>query len=191
LKRTPSVAALCCLALLACPALDADTNSIQVEGPDLPPAVGSAVIEINSRSTFLRINAEITAKDAKPIDLAQLGLKTGDWIQLDVLGEFCYSDGEMPEDVKVMNGVFSSSARLLPADQLNRVVGAVDVSQEVGTPPTMYGNYATDIPQDFAIAATKIQIPAGARYLFVAPPDIFYSDNVDPDGNFALRITVL
>jgi hypothetical protein len=190
LKRL-SITTLYCLALLARPALAADTDSLQVEGPDLLPPVASTVIGINSRSTFLRINAEITAKDAKAIDLAKLGLKTGDWLRLEVLGEFSYSDGEMPEDVKVMNGVFSSTARLLPADQLNRVVGAVDVGPEIATPPTMYGDYATDVAQDFPIASTRIQIPAGARFLFVAPPDIFYSDNVDTDGNFALRITVL
>ena len=190
MKRALSIAALSCLAL-ACPALSADGNSLQVEGPDLPPAVRSTVIGINSRATFLRINAEITAKDAQPIDLAKLGQKTGDWIRLEVLGEFSYSDGEMPDEIRFMNGVFSSTNKLLPSDQFNRVPGAVDAGVDIGTGPTMFGQFPTDIPEDFAVAATKIQIPAGARFLFVAAPDIFYSDNVDPDGNYALRITVL
>ena len=90
-----------------------------------------------------------------------------------------------------MIGVFSSNTTLLPADWLKRVEGAIDAGAEIATPPTMVGSRETDIAQDFPIASLKIRIPAGARYLFVAAPDIFYSDNEDPDADYAVRITRL
>jgi hypothetical protein len=89
-----------------------------------------------------------------------------------------------------MIAVFSSSATLLPADRLNRVAGAIDAGTDVATAPTLSGARATDIAQDFSIGRDNIRIPAGARYLFVAAPDIFYSDNADPDADFALRIAL-
>jgi len=183
LKRALFVTALCCFAP-ACPAQD-------VERPDLPQAVGSAVISVDVRATFLRTQSETVAKDSPAIDLAKLGLKAGDLIQLEVLGEFSWSQGELPEDTTLMIGIFSSSATLLPANQLNRVAGALDVGPEAPTGFTLFGGFATDIPQDFLIGSSKVRIPAGARFLFVAAPDVFYSDNADPDGNYALRITVL
>jgi hypothetical protein len=47
----------------------------------------------------------------------------------------------------------------------------------------------TDIPEDFFVQNTTVQIPAGARFLFVAVPDPFYGDNVDADGDFAIKIS--
>ena len=49
----------------------------------------------------------------------------------------------------------------------------------------------TDIPEDFRIANTVVQVPVGATYLFVAAHDIYYSDNSDPDGDYGVRITPL
>ena len=91
-----------------------------------------------------------------------------------------------PDEVKAMIGVFSSSATLLPTDQLNRVPGAIDAGVDIVTA----GSRDTDIAQDFAIGSLKIRIPAGAKYLFVAAPDNFSSDNADPDADYAVRIAL-
>ena len=89
-----------------------------------------------------------------------------------------------------MIGVFSSSPTLLATDKLNRVAGAIDAGVDTVTGPTYSGNRDTDIPQDFSIRSLKIRIPEGARYLFVAAPDNFYSDNADPDADYAVRIAL-
>ena len=48
----------------------------------------------------------------------------------------------------------------------------------------------TDIPYDFGITNTFLQpFLFGANYLFVAAHDIYYRDNSDPNGDFAVRIT--
>jgi hypothetical protein len=161
---------------------------VEKDAASAPAAL--AVIGIDARCTFLRTNGE-AAPPSWPINLANLGLKAGDLIQLDALGDFSYSRGETPDDVKAMIGVFSSSATLLPADWLKRVEGAIDAGAETVTGKTMVGERDTDIAQDFPIASLKVRIPARARYLFVAAPDIFYGDNVDPDADFAVRIARL
>lgn len=63
----------------------------------------------------------------------------------------------------------------------------------VYTLPTYFGSLQTDIPQDFGISNNSVseitvEIPAGAEFLFIAAPDIVYSDNDDPNGDFAVRI---
>jgi hypothetical protein len=90
-----------------------------------------------------------------------------------------------------MIGVFSSSNVLWAQNVLNRVPGAIDAGIPVVTWNTLYGNLSTDIPQDFRIANTIVQVPIGANYLFVAAEDIYYSDNSDPDGDYGVRITPL
>jgi len=107
-----------------------------------------------------------------------------------VLGDFSFSSGELRDEAKQLIAVFSSSATLLPADKLNRVAGAIDAGTDVETGPTLSRARDTDIAQDFSVARDNVRIPAGAKYLFVAAPDIFYSDNSDPDADFALRISL-
>ena len=53
------------------------------------------------------------------------------------------------------------------------------------TGPTLFGQIATDIPEDFVLDGASLRVPNGARYLFVAVPDIFYGDNSDPNGDLA------
>jgi hypothetical protein len=83
-------------------------------------------------------------------------------------------------------GVFSASTTLLGPTLLNRVPGAIDAGQDHPTIPTCPGNLPTDIPQDFSVNPTSVDvvIPAGAAYLFLATRDCLYRDNTDPDGDF-------
>ncbi len=184
------VSTLICVGLLCGQSRAAETFDVERDPAAARPAVGPAVIGIDARCTFLRTNDE-NALPSWPINLANLGLKPGDLIQLDVMGSFSFASGQQPDEVRQTIGVFSSSATLLSGDRLNRVAGAIDAGTEAVTEPTLYGRRDTDIAQDFPIASTKVRIPAGARFLFVAAQDIFYSDNADPDGNYAVRITVL
>ena len=183
------VPALVCIAVLVGPTRGAETFNVEKDAAALPKPVGASVIGIDARSTFLRTSGENTSP-SWPINLANLGLKAGDLIRLDVLGDFSYASGELRDEVTQLIAVFSSSATLLPADRLNRVAGAIDAGTDVATGPTLSGARDTDIAQDFSIGRDNIRIPAGAKYLFVAAPDIFYSDNADPDADFALRISL-
>src|SRR5687767_10369757 len=181
------VPALVCVASLVGTARGAEPFDVEKDAAALPPAV--SLIGIDARCTFLRTNNEAAAP-SWPINLAHLGLKAGDLIRLDALGDFSYSGGQMPDEVKAMIGIFSSSATLLPTDKLNRVAGAIDAGVDTVTGRTYSGHRDTDIPQDFAIGSLKIRIPEGAKYLFVAAPDNFSSDNADPDADYAVRIAL-
>jgi hypothetical protein len=183
------VPALFCVALLGSQVRGAEPFDVEKGAVSAAAPTGASIVGIDARCTFLRTNGE-NACPSWPINLANLGLKAGDLIRLDVLGNFSYSAGELPDEVKQMIGVFSSSATLLPADWQKRVDGAIDAGTDTPTAPTLVGGRDTDIAQDFFISSLKIRIPAGARYLFIAAPDIFYSDNTDPDANYAVRIAV-
>jgi hypothetical protein len=183
------VAALASLALLFGPALATESFDVEKDSTSLPQPVGASVIGIDARCSFLRTNGE-NACASWPINLANLGLKPGDRIRLDALGDYSLAAGQLPEETREMIGVFSSSATLLPGDKLNRVAGAIDAGTDVVTAPTWHGRRDTDITPDFAIGSIKIRIPAGARYLFVAAPDIFSSDNTDPDADYAVRVAL-
>jgi hypothetical protein len=88
-----------------------------------------------------------------------------------------------------MIGVFSSGTTLLAPDVFHRVPGAMDAGLSMTSWNTLFGNMSTDIPEDFRVASTIVQVPFGASHLFIAAHDIYYSDNSDPDGDFGVRIT--
>ena len=46
-------------------------------------------------------------------------------------------------------------------------------------------------PVTFRSEVNFVEVPAGARFLFVSPADSFFSDNADPDGDFGIGITVV
>jgi hypothetical protein len=64
------------------------------------------------------------------------------------------------------------------------------------TPVTFYGHESTDIPQDFQVAdifgqnqtSVTVQVPAGAKFLFVSAIDSFYGDN-PPVSGYGVNIT--
>ena len=166
---------------------------------------GASTISIDPSRTFL-----LTAGDpwdggapvpgSLPIHLADYGIAPGDVVLLEQLGDYYngaegYHGNEASLDtLTAMIGIFSSTDALLAPDLLNRVPGALDAGQYIVTMNTLYGGAGnagvpTDIPYDFGIGANIFQVPNGAAYLFVAAHDVYYSDNSDPDSDFALRMT--
>lgn len=153
--------------------------------------VHAITIGINPSLTFLRTSRD-PAGPSIPIELASLGLSAGDIIRLEQLGDFApHGTGPADDTATSMIGVFSASATLLGSSTLNRVQDALDAGVDVVTVPTSFGGVTTDIPEDFLITDIIIQIPLMATHLFVAPHDSFYGDNTDPDGDYAVRITVV
>jgi hypothetical protein len=168
-------------------------------------SAGAATISIDPTRTFL-----MTAGDpwdgigsvfgSRPIRLADYGIAPGDVVLLEQLGDYYngsegYSGNVASLDtLTAMIGIFSSTDELLASNLLNRVPGALDAGQYIGTMNTLYGGAGnagvpTDIPFDFGIGANIFKIPNEAAYLFGAAHDVYYSDKSDPDADFALRIT--
>lgn len=165
-------------------------------------AQDSLTIQVRPTKTYLRTNADPDSADAIPINLASLGIKEGDTIKLEQLGTFTFYKGcptctppnpSLPENAVDMVGVFSRNSSLLPSGQLNRVLGAIPVGMNpVFTGPTLMGNLPTDIVEDFQIPAAssplRIEVPSGAKFLFVAAQDSYYGDNADSNNDFAVRL---
>ena len=156
-------------------------------------------IPLNSQATYLLTFSDPDALSAPPIDLSLLGLHAGDMITLQVTGDFSYCRycPDLVNEIAPYQaaGVFSSTAELRSADQLNRVPGAIaSDGLPITTWNTYYGSLSTDIPQDFQIgvagrsSATVLTIPPGANFLFAAVVDSFYGDNGDLNGDLALTI---
>jgi len=162
----------------------------------------AVTISIDPVRTFLFTNNDPWSGNGSvpgsiPIALGGLGISGGEFIQLQQLGSYYdgtygYGPGVNLSSLATsteMIGVFSSNDVLLAPNILNRVPGAIDAGIPVGTWNTLFGNMSTDIPQDFRIANTIVQVPLGANYLFVAAEDIYYSDNSNPNGNYGVSIT--
>jgi hypothetical protein len=162
----------------------------------------ATTISIDPLRTFLFTNNDPDSGHGSvpysiPIALGDLGISGGEFIQLERLGAFydgTYGYGAGINTLSLqtsteMIGVFSSNNALMAPNVLNRVPGALDAGIPLVTWNTLYGNLSTDIPQDFRIANTIVQVPLGANYLFVAAQDIYYSDNSDPDRDYGVRIT--
>ena len=93
-----------------------------------------------------------------------------------------------PDTDTAMVGIFSASDVLLGQNTLNRVQDAIDAGADHVTLPTYPGSDPTDVPEDFFVGDIGLPVPVGAQYLFVAARDNKYSDNSDPDGDFAVEI---
>jgi hypothetical protein len=162
--------------------------------------VSAAIIPVDPTLTYLMTYQDapdyaggIPVGGAVPIDLGALGLVAGEVIQLNSMGSYYYHYISDPADPFAqaygMIGVFSSSTTLLPNDQLNRVVGAIAAGTPVPSLMTYYGNFSTDIPEDFYITGgVVLTIPAGAQYLFVSADDSLFWDNVPGPSGFQLSI---
>lgn len=159
----------------------------------------ATTITIDPLKTFLFTNNDPWSGNGSvagslPIALGDLSISGGDTIRLEMLGDWYdghagYSGNVSSLDVvSEMIGVFSNSSTLLSPAMLNRVPGSLDAGLSLTTWNTLFGNLSTDIPHDFGITNTLVQVPFGATHLFVAAHDIYYSDNSDPDGDFAVRI---
>jgi hypothetical protein len=155
------------------------------------PACSQTPRIIDPKASYILTNSDPDATPAIAISLTSLGITPGDTIQIKTQGDysFCFPTG-CPEIQVPACGVFSSNTTLLPANNANRVVGAKPVTDGVVSPcvtgPTLYGQIPTDIPEDFVLDGASMRVPSGAHYFFVAVPDIFYGDNLDPNGDLAI-----
>ena len=74
---------------------------------------------------------------------------------------------------------------------MNRVPGAIASNEGFETDETYFRELPSDIPEDFLIGhhtGTTIEIPNGAKFLFLCNPDVYYPDNF---GTFQVTIKKL
>ena len=178
----------------AAPALWALSVAMAVLGPpaSVPVvAIGAdpTTVAVDPRRTYLRTSSDASV-DALRIELVSLGIVPGDLIRLERLGAWDCG-GPCTDTVTVMGGVFSAGGTLLASSQPHRVPGAIEAGTDVVTGPTYFAGLPTDIPQDFLISDTTIQVPDLATHLLVGTLDSLFSDNSDPNGDFKLRISIL
>lgn len=159
-------------------------------GVDPGPTNAATVFPISPRAGFILSETNDTgAEPARIIDLSQLGFVPGDLIRLERLGDFKFSP-TTAEDGVAMIAVFSSTNVLLDRTLRFRVPGAIaSTASPFVTLPTLKNGLDTDIPEDFIVGNITLMIPQNARYLFVGVPDPFFGDNIDSDGNFAIRVS--
>jgi hypothetical protein len=160
--------------------------------PVTQTAQSQTQIPVDSKATYLRTHNDVNTIDAIPIQLASLGISAGDNVNVQTLGDFsfCYPTG-CPEIQVPACGVFSANRTLLPATELHRVPGAIAVTGPVSacqTSPTLSGQINTDISEDFVLDGGNVRVPNGAKYLFVAVADSYYSDNADSNADLAVTV---
>lgn len=149
---------------------------------------------LDPRASYLRTNND---QPSAPLllDLATLGIAPGQWLRIGTVGAYRSTNGG-PDTYRSLVGVFANSPSLLPTNLQNRVVGAIAAGPAVQSGPTFHGQLPIDIPEDFDCSrfgwdtAIDVQVPGGATHLFLGTHESLYSDNVDPNGDFAAVVTV-
>lgn len=154
---------------------------------DTPPP--PKTFAVNPASTFLRSSPDDPSLDALVIDLNDSGFLPGMDVKLTQVGQYIpvYLGTDGARDLAAL---FSSSEVILDSSERDRVPGAIDWSFDTQTFATCGENpQPTDIEEDFRIdPSAYVTIPDEGRYLIVGVPDCYNSDNMDPDGDFGVRI---
>ena len=161
------------------------------------PTARAEFIGIDPQGGFLRADGEYDMHGPLVIDLLARGYAAGDLLHLQVRGTHALTmfpdvDPFNSQDIfDFLGALFSSTDELLGPDPLHRVPGAIGTDQPpLHSDPTLMGGRPTDIDEDFQIADTVVRIPAFARFLFIGVPDIFYSDNRDPNRDFGFDLSI-
>lgn len=148
-------------------------------------------VPVVANASFLHADPTDVPADAIPIPLAGLGLTPGSVVKLQSSGDWDNGPGA---DIHFWQaGVFSGSSTLLARTERYRVPDALSVGININLGVTCPYADSMDTPQDFRIDTTGVvvTIPLGATHLFVMPLDCYSVDNTDPDGDCALKITVI
>jgi hypothetical protein len=160
-------------------------------------------IALDPTATYLHTSANDPAPAATIVDLSTLSFTVlpGSFLQIQQVGDFEFSTGA-PDTAQFTGAVFSSTNTLLPNSAADRVPDAIApafVSPGIAFPfvtaNSMSGNEPTDIPDDFAVArgglgftGVTVEVPTGARFLFISAIDVFFSDNRDPNHDYGVTI---
>lgn len=183
--------------------VSADEGTVEISSPVLEPVDFSEMqVDVSALGTFLRADPNMEEGGSpvqKPtiIDLDAEGLSDAKWISINYYGEIFVAVGDRGYGKKYVNGeirligLFSATSELKSIDNLNRVPGAINSGEDYKTGETYFGNLPTDISEDFIIKyliGSNIEIPSGAKFLFLCCADIYYPDNA---GTIQVTLTKL
>lgn len=156
-----------------------------------PVAAQTTIVPVDVLGAYLHVDPVDLTNPAVPISLGALGLVPGYTIELECSGDWSAASGSDVQTTLI--AVFSGDPTLLGTTLLHRVPGAIDAGVDNFSGGTWPGNEPTEIPEDFTVGRPGISIiiPAGAKFLFVTPADIYYRDNSDPDHDLGIKITLL
>lgn len=149
---------------------------------------------MDPRASYLRTNNDLPSPPLV-LDLGNLGVAPGQWLHLGTIGAYRSINGG-PDTYRSLVGVFANGATLLTTDVQQRVVGAIAAGPAVASGPTFFGQLPIDIAEDFDCSrlgwdtGIDVVVPAGATHLFLGTHESLYRDNVDPNGDFAVVVTV-
>jgi hypothetical protein len=150
---------------------------------------------LDPRAAYLRTNSD-QPQPPLVLGLATLGLSPGQWLRIATTGDFRYVNGGT-DTYRSLCGVFSTNATLLATNVQQRVPGAIAAGPAFPSGGTYSGSLPMDIPQDFFASrnlwdnGVEVEIPNGATHLFLGVHDSLYNDNVDPDGDYGVVVTLL
>ena len=131
--------------------------------------------------------ADSAALQPTALDISKdLKLRPGDYLGLQAFGRWYWGGDTGP------NGPTSNSLGAVFVDAAGHFLRTANSGQEQDfvTPPTYFGNIATDIGEDFRVpdeAETIVRIPAGAVKVLLAVSDSAYGDN-SPAGEFGVMV---
>ena len=159
-----------------------------------PPTLAAAMswirtpfkVEPKGVYTF-RHPADTAALNPTALDIAaDLKLAPGDYLGLQSFGRWYWGADTGP------SGPTANSLGAVFVDANGRFLAPAKSGQEqtFATPPTYFGNVATDIAEDFRVpddAETIVRIPAGAKRVLLAVGDSAFGDN-SPAGEFGVMV---
>lgn len=155
----------------------------------------SWTLPMDPRASYLRTNNDNPAPPLL-LDLGAMGLGAGQWLRIGTVGAYRSVNGG-PDTYRSLVGVFATSSQLLPDGVQQRVVGAIPGGPAVQSGPTFFGQLPIDITEDFDCSRfgygsdIEVRVPVGATHLFLGTHESLYSDNVDPNGDFAAVVSVI
>ncbi|MFO1078370.1 MAG: hypothetical protein U1E73_11670 [Planctomycetota bacterium] len=161
----------------------------------LTVAAQTVTLPLDPRRTYLRTNNDSPLAPLV-VDLATLPAPAGTWLFVETSGYFRYFSGGQ-DNYRSLIGVFSSNSTLLATNVQQRVPGAIAAGPAFTSPGTYSGNLPMDVPEDFFASRNGwangiyVEVPPGATHLFLGVHDSLYSDNVDPNNDYAAIVTVV
>jgi len=141
---------------------------------------------VNPKSSYLRAWPGDVPKPPRVIDLEAIGALPGETLQLATIGDFAELPSLEDGNNTRMTAVFSSTNVVKAPGQRYRIPGAINAGPDINTGGFLScflifcSVQSSDIPEDFRVDPTRsVVVPAGAKYLFVAPlpPSRKWADN--------------
>jgi hypothetical protein len=181
----------------------ADEGTVESSRPVLDSVDSPEMqVDVSALGTFLRADPNMGAGESPVqnptiIDLDAEGFDDAKWISISYRGEISIAVGDRGYGERLVDGeirfigLFSATTELKSIDNLNRVPGAIDSGEDYYTDETYFGKVPTDISEDFIVkyfVGSNVEIPSGAKFLFLCCADIYYPDNA---GTIQVTITKL